>query len=152
MFDVLADEAGHAPDVPVHDVREVRNYVTAHEYGIARLGSLPLSLWMVRELHERLMRDVRGDHATPGEFRRSQNWIGPYGSTPANAPYVPPPPREMSEALGEWEKFLHVRGELPDPVQCAVPTSDRAWGRRYLALDVLRALEDSDEGAGVGEP
>lgn len=120
LFDVLADEAGHTPDVPVDDVREVRNYVTALEYGIARLEALPLSLRLVRELHERLMRGVRGDRATPGEFRRSQNWIGPYGSTPANAPYVPPPPAEMTAALGEWERFLHTRDRLPDLVQCAL--------------------------------
>lgn len=120
LSDVLADEAGHVPEVPADDVREVRNYVVALEYGIGRLDHLPLSLRLVRELHECLMRGVRGDRATPGEFRRSQNWIGPYGSTPANAPYVPPPPGEMLEALGEWERFLHRRAELPDLVQCAL--------------------------------
>ena len=66
------------------------------------------------------MRGVRGDTATPGEFRRSQNWIGPHGSTPANASYVPPPPHEMLEALAAWETFLHRRDELPDLVQCAL--------------------------------
>jgi Fic family protein len=75
---------------------------------------------LVCELHERLMQGVRGNHATPGEFRRSQNWIGPAGSTPVTAPYVPPPVAEMKEALGEWEKFLHVRGTLPELIQCAL--------------------------------
>src|SRR5690606_24320871 len=90
------------------------------EYGLARLDSLPLSLRLVRELHEKLMRGVRGGDATPGEFRRSQNWIGHPGSTPANASYVPPPPAEMLACLSNWESFLHNRNELPDLVQCAL--------------------------------
>jgi Fic family protein len=120
LGDVLADEAGHSPHTSPDDVREVRNYVDALDYGIQRLREFPLSLRLVRELHERLMRGVRGDHATPGEFRRSQNWVGPHGSTPANAPYVPPPVAEMHEALATWETFLHRRDELPDLVQCAL--------------------------------
>lgn len=120
LADLLSDEAGQTPQAPADDVREVRNYVVALEYGIERLRALPLSLRLVRELHERLMRGVRGDRATPGEFRRSQNWIGPHGSTPANAPYVPPPPQEMHEALAAWETFLHRREELPDLIQCAL--------------------------------
>jgi Fic family protein len=101
------------------DLKEVRNYVAALEYGVRRLATLPLSLRLVRELHERLMRGVRGDHATPGEFRRSQNWIGPQGSTPATATYVPPPVMEMHACLGDWEKFLHER-DLPPLIQCAL--------------------------------
>lgn len=120
LSDLLADEAGQAFQAPVDDVKEVRNYVNALDFGVTRLASLPLSLRLVCELHERLMRGVRGDHATPGEFRRSQNWIGPAGSTPANAPYVPPPVQEMHEALGAWELFLHRKGELPDLIQCAL--------------------------------
>lgn len=120
LSDLLAEEAGQPPHAPPDDVREVRNYVDALDFGIERLHTLPLSLRLVRELHERLMRGVRGDTATPGEFRRSQNWIGPHGSTPANAPYVPPPPHEMLEALAAWETFLHRRDELPDLVQCAL--------------------------------
>lgn len=120
LADLLADEAGQPPRAPASDVHEVRNYVVALEYGIARLGELPLSLRLVRELHQRLMLGVRGDRATPGEFRRSQNWIGPHGSTPANAPYVPPPPQEMQQALEDWEIFLHTRDDLPDLIQCAL--------------------------------
>lgn len=120
LSDLLADEAGQSPHAPPDDVHEVRNYVVALDYGIERLQALPLSLRLVRELHQRLMQGVRGERATPGEFRRSQNWIGPYGSTPANAPYVPPPPAEMQAALAAWETFLHARGELPDLVQCAL--------------------------------
>lgn len=120
LSDLLADEAGQLPHAPPDDVREVRNYVAALDYGIDRMASLPLSLRLVRELHECLMRGVRGEAATPGEFRRSQNWIGPPGSTPVNAPYVSPPVQEMHEALNAWEGFLHQRDELPDLVQCAL--------------------------------
>jgi Fic family protein len=119
LSDLLLDEANldWSHDA---DVREVRNYVAALEHGLDRLRELPLSLRLVRELHERLMQGVRGDKATPGEFRRSQNWIGPAGSTPATAPYVPPPPDQMQELLSNWELFLHDRERFPDLVQCAV--------------------------------
>lgn len=120
LSDLLADEAGQPAHAPPDDVREVRNYVTALDCGIERLQTLPLSLRLVRELHHQLMQGVRGERAIPGEFRRSQNWIGPHGSTPANAPYVPPPPMEMHEALAAWETFLHQRGEWPELVQCAL--------------------------------
>lgn len=102
------------------DLHEVRNYVTALEFGIQRLQTLPLSLRLVREIHARLMAGVRGDQATPGEFRRSQNWIGPAGSTPITAPYVPPPPAEMRDLLGNWELFLHDRDTFSDLIQCAL--------------------------------
>jgi Fic family protein len=119
LAELLRDEAssGEADD---DDVREVRNYVRALQHGLARLRHLPLSLRLVREIHERLMRGVRGDRATPGEFRRSQNWIGPAGSTPETAPYVPSPPAEMNDALHRWELFLHARGSIPELVECAL--------------------------------
>jgi len=119
LSDLLLDEAEE--DRPTDaDVREVRNYVEALEHGLRRLPELPLSLRLVRELHERLMRGVRGGQATPGEFRRSQNWIGPSGSTPMTALYVPPPPDRLMECLGDWEIFLHERARLPDLIQCAI--------------------------------
>jgi Fic family protein len=102
------------------DVREVRNYVSALEHGADLLKKLPMSLRLVREVHGRLMKGVRGEHATPGEFRKSQNWIGSSTSTPATAPYVPPPPEELIKVLGDWEKFLHRREQMPDLVQCAL--------------------------------
>jgi Fic family protein len=116
---LLAAEAGAAVSRSPEDLREVANYVTALEYGAARLRKLPLSLRLVRELHERLMRGVRGGRAYPGEFRRTQNWIGAPGSTLANARYVPPPVEEMKEALRAWERFLHDRS-LPPLVQVAL--------------------------------
>lgn len=119
LSDLLLDEA--EPERSGDgDVREVRNYVAALEHGLERLRELPLSLRLVRELHEHLMQGVRGDQATPGEFRRSQNWIGPAGSTPATAPYVPPPPDAMMDCLASWEEFLHARERLPDLIQCAL--------------------------------
>ncbi len=121
LSDLLQDEAGSdLPHGEAADLREVRNYVSALEYGIQRLKSLPLSLRLVRELHARLMQGVRGEHAAAGEFRRSQNWIGPAGSTLATAAYVPPPPPAMQAALGEWEKFIHQHDAMPDLVQCAL--------------------------------
>jgi Fic family protein len=121
LSELLRDEAGgEVPARDPEDVREVRNYVNALEYGVRRLKSLPLSLRLVRELHARLMRGVRGNSATPGEFRRSQNWIGSSGSTPKTATYVPPPVEEMTECLSAWERFLHGRDSLPDLVACAL--------------------------------
>ncbi len=122
LNELLIDEAGgeRAASKSDDDVHEVHNYVVALEFGIERLNKLPLSLRLVRELHARLMKGVRGDKATPGEFRRSQNWIGPEGSTPTTAPYVPPPVGELQSCLDNWEKFLHERDAMPDLVQCAL--------------------------------
>jgi Fic family protein len=107
LGELFAAEAGAAVERSAADLREVGNYVVALEFGVGRLGKLPLSLRLVRELHQRLMRGVRGDAATPGEFRRSQNWIGPPGCTLADATFVPPPPDRLMESLGAWERFLH---------------------------------------------
>ena len=123
LSEVLLDEATPTPAAKsgkVDDLREVHNYVAALNHGIARLKELPLSLRLVRELHSKLMTGVRGEHATPGEFRRSQNWIGPAGSNLMNAPYVPPPVDEMTELLSDWERYLHVRDAMPELVQCAI--------------------------------
>jgi cell filamentation protein, protein adenylyltransferase len=119
LGELLAAEAGAAVERSAEDLREVGNYVAALEYGLGRLKTLPLSLRLIRELHAKLMAGVRGDRATPGEFRRSQNWIGPPGSTLAAATYVPPPPDEMKVCLGQWETFLHDRS-LPPLVQIAL--------------------------------
>jgi Fic family protein len=125
MVDLYAYEAGQlplpgvTPLPPPDDVREVANYVTALEYGLARLESLPVSLRLIRELHERLMHGVRGGHATPGDFRRSQNWIGRPGCSLNDAEYVPPPPDEMGPALDAFEKYLHGDDEQPRLVRLA---------------------------------
>ena len=117
----LADVVGAQAEQPAPDrrdaVREIQNYVEALNFGLIRLDKLPVSLRLVREIHETLMTGVRGGEPTraPGEFRRSQNWIG--GTSPANARFVPPPPHEMKEALGEWERFTHDRTSYPPLVQ-----------------------------------
>lgn len=104
----------------VADAVEVRNYVLALEHGIRRLPSFPLSLRLVCELHERLMRGVRGGDRSPGEFRRHQNFIGVQGSRIESASFVPPPPDRLMPCLDAWEKFLNLRDDLPDLVQCAL--------------------------------
>lgn len=93
---------------PTSEVDEVLNYVRALDYGLERIESLPISLRLMRELHERLMSGVRGEEMRPGEFRTSQNWIGPPGSVINDASYVPPPPGEMNESLGRLEMYLHA--------------------------------------------
>jgi Fic family protein len=122
LGELLAAEAGAAVERSPADLREVGNYVVALEYGVERLRTLPLSLRLVRELHERLMRGVRGGTPTPGQFRRSQNWIGPSGCTLADATYVPPPADELTGCLGAWEKFLHD-DSLPPLVHAALAHS-----------------------------
>ena len=119
LGELLAAEAGAPVEQSPDDLREVANYVVALEYGVKRLRTLPLSLRLVRELHERLMAGARGKHATPGAFRRSQNWIGAPGCTLTNAAYVPPPPTALMECLSAWEIFLHDRS-LPPLVQAAL--------------------------------
>jgi Fic family protein len=113
LTDILQFEAGGdgGETERLRDIEEVVNYVRAMNYGLKRLGDLPLSLRLVREIHHELMQGVRGEQNTPGEFRRSQNWIGPRGSTLRDARYVPPPPHELMRVLGEWETFLHARSE-----------------------------------------
>ncbi len=120
LSDLFFFEASGVSDAHTPDVREVANYVKALEYGLARLQDLPLSLRLLREMHERLMEGVRGEHLTPGEFRRSQNWIGPPGCTLNEAAFVPPPVPEMKEALGELEKYWHTSSPLPPLVRLAL--------------------------------
>jgi Fic family protein len=107
LSDLLRYESADAPGTPLRDVREVSRYVAALRYGAdeIRSGRLPLSLRLIREMHRTLMNDGRGAMHAPGEFRRTQNWIG--GTRPGNARYVPPPPHEMLAALDNFEKFLH---------------------------------------------
>jgi Fic family protein len=102
------------------DVLEVLNYVKAMNYGLFRLKELPLSLRLVREIHSKLMEGVRGERMSPGEFRTTQNWVGPPGCSLADATYVPPPVPEMNEALGQWEKFLHAEDPIAPLIKCAL--------------------------------
>jgi Fic family protein len=99
------------------DVKEVSNYVKALEYGLERLKSLPISLRLFRELYQQLMEGMRGEILAPGEFRHSQNWIGPPGCLLTDAIFVPPPPDEMLKALGDLETYLHTPSQLPSLVR-----------------------------------
>lgn len=106
LSDLLAYENHQAPGAPVEDVVEVSNYVAALNHGLGRLrGGFPLCLRLVREIHEVLLSRGRGSGKQPGEFRRSQNWIG--GSRPGNAAFVPPPHEWLPDCLSSWESFLH---------------------------------------------
>ena len=118
LSDLYAYEAEQSSSFDgLTDVREVHNYVRALEYGLERLETLPLSLRLIREVHAHLMDGVRGEHRTPGEFRRSQNWIDPPGATLSDATFVPPPVPEMHEALEALEKYLHMPSLLPPLVR-----------------------------------
>ena len=105
---------------PDSDVREVHDYVAALDYGLERMKTLPISLRLIRELHEKLLQGVRGGNLTPGEFRRTQNWIGPAGSTIMTATYVPPPVDEMNQALGDLEKFTQTSTDVPALARAAM--------------------------------
>jgi len=120
LDDLLLFEAVPSSGDLEPDLQEVVNYIRAMEYGLKRLESLPISCRLVREIHHRLVEGVRGRHSTPGEFRTSQNWIGPPGCTLNDATFVPPPVQEMKGALSNWEKHLHSQPSEPPLVQCAL--------------------------------
>jgi Fic family protein len=113
LQDLLAAEAQlYTPETP-KDVDEVVNYVAAMNYGLARLSELPVSVRLIREIHEKLLNGVRGSRLAPGELRRTQNWIGPGGCTLNEATFVPPPPDIVPQSLGDLERFLHGQNDLP---------------------------------------
>jgi len=121
LVDLYAYEAGQLSFMePVDDSSEVFNYVRALEVGLERVKTLPVSLRLIREIHARVMENVRGGQLTPGEFRRSQNWIGPAGSTLENAIYVPPPVDEMLDTLDAMEKFIHASSQIPPLVRAGL--------------------------------
>jgi Fic family protein len=114
LSDLLLFELEQHPGVPLDDVQEVSNYVAALDHGLARLKEgFPLSLRLIKEMHDELLSKGRGSTQSPGEFRRSQNWIG--GTRPGNAFFVPPPPENVQECMGALELFLHDQPE-PTPV------------------------------------
>lgn len=102
------------------DVKEVINYIKALEYGINRLNDLPISSRLIKECHQILMENSRGDDKTPGEFRKTQNWIGPSSSTLKNASYIPPYPKEMLEALSDLDKYMNGEHSLDLLTQIAL--------------------------------
>ena len=111
LIDVLEFESKAVESDQPRDVMEVVNHIAAMNTGLERLVELPLSLRLIREIHHILMTDVRGSERTPGEFRRSQNWVG--GASVASAQFVPPPVHEMHIALNNFERFLHDDSPMP---------------------------------------
>jgi Fic family protein len=120
LEDVLEAEAAISdPDRP-RDVGEVINYIRAMNLGLQRLEDLPVSVRLIRDIHAELMRGVRGGQKMPGDLRRSQNWIGPAGSTISDAVFVPPPPHEVPAAMSDLEKFLHDDTPMPVLIRIGV--------------------------------
>ena len=118
--DLLLFENDAEPSVPIDDVEEVSNYVAAMQHGLRRIaGGFPLSLRLIREIHAILLRGGRGANGTPGEFRRSQNWVG--GTRPSNAAFVPPPPERLMKCLDSLERFFHdAEHKLPILVEAGL--------------------------------
>lgn len=113
LQDLLAQEARiHDPNRPA-DVGELVNYVNAMNHGLASLAEVPISIRLLKEMHQLLLQNTRGHRLTPGELRRTQNWIGPVGCNISEATFVPPAPHEMELALSELEKFIHQPTRLP---------------------------------------
>ena len=119
LDDLFAYESGDKLE-NLNDVTEVVNYVKAMNYGLDRLQSLPMSLRLIKEIHALLLEGARGSERLPGEFKQSQNWIGPPGCTLNEASYVPPPPHEALEAMGALERYFHDKERLPILVDCAL--------------------------------
>ncbi len=117
---VLEFEANLTPKEDVREIKEVINYVKALNYGMERLEKLPMSLRLIKEIHRILIERTRGNHKAPGEFRESQNWIGPPGVSLSEAVFVPPPPDMVIPAMGELEKFMHTKDNIPPLVKIAL--------------------------------
>lgn len=117
LEDLLERELEDDESSPQSDVLDLVNYVRAMNFGLERIKTLPLSLRLIREIHGELLRDGRGSKATPGEFRRSQSWIGPQGATLKQATFVPPPVPEMKDALHRLESFLHEDAAYPTLIE-----------------------------------
>ena len=118
LDDLFFFEADETEPPPMSDVKEIRNYVRAMEYGIKQLPKLSISYRLICEIHEILMKGVRGEHATPGSMRISQNWIG--GRTLMDATYVPPQVADMKQCFSDLEKYIHSNAREPALIQCAL--------------------------------
>ena len=119
LEDIFAYESGDKPE-NINDVAEVINYIGALNYGMDRLKTLPMSLRLIKEIHGVLMQGTRGGNKAPGEFRKTQNWIGPPGSTLKDAGYIPPPPQDVLKAMGDLEHYIHKGRKLPVLIDCGL--------------------------------
>jgi Fic family protein len=135
LSDLLLFESEAAPGVPLDDVQEVSNYVAAMTHGLARMrDGFPISLRLIREIHDILLAKGRGSSKQPGEFRRSQNWIG--GTRPGNALFVPPPPDQVPDLMSDLEKFIHA--ETPE-----IPTLIKA-GLIHVQFETIHPFLDGN--------
>jgi Fic family protein len=119
LEDIFKYESGDKLE-NINDVAEVINYIRALNYGMERLKTLPMSLRLIKEIHGVLMQGTRGGNKAPGEFRKTQNWIGPQGSTVKDARYIPPPPQEVVKTMGDLEHYIHKGRKLPVLIDCGL--------------------------------
>jgi len=117
---VLRFEANLPTAENINEIKEVVNYIKALNYGIERLKILPLSLRLIKEIHKILIEETRGTHKTPGEFRETQNWIGPPGVSLNQATFVPPPPYIVADLMSKLEKFIHQKNHIPPLIKIAL--------------------------------
>lgn len=117
---VLEFEANLVPNENIYDIKEVINYVKALDYGIERLKTLPMSLRLIKEVHKILMENTRGATKNPGEFRTTQNWIGPAGAGLSEAIFVPPPPNMVINLMGDLENFIHQKDNIPPLIKISL--------------------------------
>ncbi|MCK4357472.1 MAG: Fic family protein [Candidatus Cloacimonetes bacterium] len=117
---VLEFEANLKPKEDINEVKEVINYIKAMNYGIERIKEFPISLRLIKELHKVLIKGTRGAHRDPGEFRKTQNWIGPIGAFLKEAVFVPPPSNMVLELMGDMEKFIHRKDNIPPLIKIAL--------------------------------
>lgn len=119
LENIFEFESGMVPE-NINEIEEVINYIKAMNYGIKRLKSFPMSLRLIKELHAILLDKTRGKDKTPGEFKRSQNWIGAPYSNIKSAIFIPPPPEETIEAMSDLEKYMHATPIYPEIIECAL--------------------------------
>jgi len=117
---VLRFEANLEPSEDINEIKEVVNYIKAMNYGISRLQDLPMSNRLIKEIHEILIKGTRGTHKTPGEFRKTQNWLGAPGANLLEATFIPPPPDALMDLLFNLEKFIHQKDEIPPLIKISL--------------------------------
>lgn len=117
---VLRFEANLIPSEDINEIKDVVNCVKALNYGMNRLRSLPMSLRLIKEIHKILIEGTKGAHKAPGEFRKTQNWIGPHGASLNEAIFVPPPPDKVMALMSELEKFIYKKDDIPPLAKIAL--------------------------------
>jgi Fic family protein len=117
---VLKFEANLEPSEDINEIKEVINYIQAMNYGINRLQDMPMSNRLIKEIHEILIKGTRGTHKTPGEFRKTQNWLGPPGANLSEATFIPPPPGALMDLLFNLEEFIHQKDEIPPLIKISL--------------------------------